>query len=109
MATFTPTRASAFWTARARATGFGVSPVAISVLILRRTEPTRHRPFRTPVVVLVAPLTILGCAVLYWRLPFDARMVLPIWGGIGLVLYFLYGYWNSHVARGAGGQVSERD
>jgi APA family basic amino acid/polyamine antiporter len=87
---------------------FAFAAVAVSVLVLRRTEPTRHRPFRTPAVAVIAPLTVLGCALLYWRLPYDARMVLPIWGGIGLVLYFLYGYWNSHVARGAAGQISER-
>ena len=27
-------------------------------------------------------------------------LVLPIWGGIGLVIYFLYGYRKSNVARG---------
>jgi len=78
---------------------FAFAAVALSVLILRRTEPTRDRPFRTPAITLIAPLTILGCAVLYWRLPYDARMVLPIWGGIGLMLYFLYGYRHSHVGR----------
>lgn len=78
---------------------FAFAAVAVSVMILRRTEPTRHRPFRTPAVAVIAPLTVLGCAVLYWRLPYDARMVLPIWGGIGLLLYFLYGYRHSHLAR----------
>jgi len=79
---------------------FAFVAVALAVLILRRTEPGRPRPFRTPLVWLVAPLTIIGCVTLYWRLPFDARMVLPIWGGIGLALYFAYGYRNSHVGRG---------
>ena len=27
-------------------------------------------------------------------------MVLPIWGGVGLVIYFLYGYRKSHLGRG---------
>jgi APA family basic amino acid/polyamine antiporter len=78
---------------------FAFAAVAVSVMILRRTEPTRHRPFRAPAVAVVAPLTILGCVVLYWRLPHDAKMVLPIWGGIGLVLYFAYGYWHSPLGR----------
>jgi APA family basic amino acid/polyamine antiporter len=79
---------------------FAFLTVAVAVLILRRTEPARHRPFRTPLLGLVAPLTIVGCVVLYWRLPFDARMVLPIWGSIGLLLYFAYGYHHSHLGRG---------
>ena len=74
--------------------------VAIAVLILRRTQPDRHRPFRTPAVWLVAPAAILGCLGLYWNLPFEAKMVLPVWGGIGLVVYFAYGYRKSHVGLG---------
>lgn len=79
---------------------FAFAAVALSVMILRRTDPGRYRPFRTPAVDLIAPLTILGCVVLYWRLPYAAKMVLPVWGGIGLLLYFAYGYRHSHVGRG---------
>lgn len=79
---------------------FAFLMVAIAVLVMRRTAPDRHRPFRTPAVNIVAPLAIIGCITLYLLLPFDAKMVLPIWGGIGLVFYFLYGYRKSHVGRG---------
>jgi APA family basic amino acid/polyamine antiporter len=80
---------------------FAFTAVAASVMILRRTEPTRYRPFRTPALSVIGPLTILGCVILYWRLPYSAKMVLPLWGGIGLVLYFLYGYRHSAVGRAA--------
>src|SRR3546814_11301099 len=33
-------------------------------------------------------------------LPSDAMLVLPVWGCLGLLIYFLYGYRKSHVARG---------
>ncbi len=79
---------------------FAFFMVAIAVLILRRQQPDRHRPFRTPFVWVVAPLAIFGTLGLYWNLPFDAKMVLPGWGAIGLVVYFLYGYRKSHVGRG---------
>lgn len=79
---------------------FAFFMVAIAVLILRRTQPNRHRPFRTPLVWVVAPLAILGTLGLYANLPFEAKMVLPVWGGIGLVVYFLYGYRKSHVGLG---------
>jgi APA family basic amino acid/polyamine antiporter len=42
----------------------------------------------------------IGCLFLFFNLPVDAQMVLPVWGGLGLLLYFLYGYRKSHVARG---------
>ena len=79
---------------------FAFFMVAIGVMILRRTDPTRHRPFRTPLVWIIAPLTILGCLYLFFSLPHDAQMVLPIWSAIGLVIYFSYGFWRSHVRRG---------
>lgn len=79
---------------------FAFFMVALAVLILRRTQPDRHRPFRTPAVWIVAPLAILGTLGLFFNLPFEAKMVLPVWGAIGLVVYFLYGRRMSHVGRG---------
>ena len=37
---------------------------------------------------------------LYINLPIEAMLVLPVWGAIGLVVYFLYGRGHSHVGRG---------
>lgn len=79
---------------------FAFLMVSIAVLMLRRADPDRKRPFRTPVVWLVAPLAIIGCISLYLLLPFDAKMVLPIWGGLGLLIYFAYSRSRSHVGRG---------
>lgn len=79
---------------------FAFFMVAIAVLILRRTQPNRHRPFRTPLVWVVAPLAIVGTVGLYLNLPLESKLVLPAWGAFGLVVYFLYGYRKSHVGRG---------
>jgi len=79
---------------------FAFFMVSIAVLVLRKRDPHRHRPFRTPLVWVVAPLAAAGCVGLFWNLPNEAKLVLPIWGGIGLVVYFLYGYRKSHVGRG---------
>ncbi len=79
---------------------FAFFMVSIAVLMLRVKEPNRHRPFRTPLIWIIAPLSAAGCAFLFWNLPHDAKMVLPIWGGIGLVVYLLYGIRKSHVGRG---------
>jgi APA family basic amino acid/polyamine antiporter len=86
---------------------FAFLMVAISVMVLRKTDPSRKRPFRTPIVWIIAPLAIIGCLVLYFSLPLTAILVLPVWGGIGLLVYFLYGRKHSHVGRGLSSGDSE--
>jgi APA family basic amino acid/polyamine antiporter len=79
---------------------FAFAMVAIAVLVLRRTDPGRKRPFRAPIVGVVAPLAIIGCIYLYISLDWASILVLPVWGAIGLVVYFLYGRSRSYVGRG---------
>lgn len=79
---------------------FAFFMVAVAVMILRMRDPSRARPFRTPMIWLVGPVAALGCVFLYWNLPFGAKMVLPIWGAIGLAVYYAYGFRKSHVGRG---------
>ena len=79
---------------------FAFAMVALAVLVLRRTDPGRHRPFRTPAIMIVAPLAIIGCIYLYFSLPLVAILVLPVWGVVGLLLYFAYSRSRSHVGRG---------
>ncbi len=79
---------------------FAFAMVAVSVLVLRRTDPGRRRPFRTPAVYVVAPLAILGCVGLYANLMLGAILVLPVWGAIGLLVYFGYSRSRSNVGRG---------
>ena len=79
---------------------FAFFMVAIGVMILRKKDPHRRRPFRTPALWLIAPLTVAGCLYLFFNLPLDAKLVLPIWSAIGLVLYFGYGFWHSHMRHG---------
>nr|WP_230281915.1 amino acid permease [Croceicoccus sp. Ery15] len=79
---------------------FAFFMVAMAVMILRRRDPARKRPFKTPAVWIVAPLAVAGCIALYVNLPVEAMLVLPAWGAIGLAVYFLYGHRHSHVGRG---------
>ncbi len=72
---------------------------SISVLILRQREPNRHRPFRTPMVMLVAPIAIIGCIYLFYSMPSATQMRFFIWMGIGLAVYFLYGRGARNRAR----------
>jgi APA family basic amino acid/polyamine antiporter len=76
--------------------------VALSVLVLRLRDPERPRVFRTPLAFVVAPLCIASCAYLFVTgLQTFTQMFFLIWGGIGLVIYFIYGVRSSHLARAA--------
>jgi APA family basic amino acid/polyamine antiporter len=81
---------------------FAFAMVAVSVLVLRRTDPHRPRPFRAPAIWVVAPLAVVGCTFLYASLDWLSILVLPVWGGIGLLIYFGYGRSRSYVGRGTG-------
>mgnify|MGYP006180045265 FL=1 len=71
------------------------SLVCIGVMILRKTDPNRERPFRTPLVPLVPILGIVVCVYLMYSLPIEAWIRLAIWMGLGVAIYFLYGKKNS--------------
>jgi APA family basic amino acid/polyamine antiporter len=88
---------------------FAFLMVAIAVMVLRKTDPDRRRPFRAPALWIVAPLAIVGCLVLYFSLPLTAILVLPVWGAIGLLFYFLYSRSRSHVGRGIVDKIGEGD
>ena len=79
---------------------FAFAAVSLAVLLLRRTDPTRHRPFRTPLVALVAPLSIAGCVYLFWSLDEKSKLLFALWAVIGLLVYFFYSRQRSHVGRG---------
>lgn len=79
---------------------FAFAMVAIAVMVLRRTDPKRHRPFRTPLVILVAPLAILGCVYLFFSLSGYTLALFAGWGTFGLFVYFFYSRHHSHVGRG---------
>ena len=80
---------------------FAFAMVAFAVLILRKTDPTRHRPFRTPGVAIVAPLAILGCIYLFFSLSGYTLALFAGWAVIGLVVYFAYSRHHSHLGRGS--------
>jgi APA family basic amino acid/polyamine antiporter len=79
---------------------FAFFVVSIAVMILRIREKDRRRPFRTPLIWVVGPLAMLGTLILFYYLPAEAQWVFPIWGSLGLVFYFMYGYRKSHLALG---------
>jgi APA family basic amino acid/polyamine antiporter len=78
--------------------------VSISVLVLRRTNPTQPRPFRTPWVPLVPILGVISNGYMMYKLGWVNWARLIIWLVIGLVVYFTYGQKHSRVQAMAAGK-----
>jgi APA family basic amino acid/polyamine antiporter len=79
---------------------FAFAAVSIAVMVLRRTDPDRRRPFRTPIIYITAPFAIAGCLYLFVSLSWETIRLFVIWAAIGLVVYFAYSRRKSHVGRG---------
>jgi APA family basic amino acid/polyamine antiporter len=71
--------------------------VCAAVLLLRIRRPDAQRPFRCPVVYLIAPLGMLVNLTMMFFLPLDTWFRLVGWLLVGLVLYFAYGMWYSRL------------
>ena len=70
--------------------------VCAGVMLVRRSAPNAPRPFKTPLVWLVAPGGILVCALMMVGLGNGTWIRLVVWTAIGLAIYF--GYSIRHTA-----------
>ena len=77
---------------------FAFFMVALGVMVLRRREPGRHRPFRTPMLWVVGPTAMAGCALLFISLGWGTIQLFLAWALIGLIVYFSYARRHSHLA-----------
>jgi basic amino acid/polyamine antiporter, APA family len=75
--------------------------VCAGVIVLRKTRPEIHRPFKTPLVPLVPALGIFFCALQMAFLAGDTWLRLVIWMAVGFTVYFLYGRKHSKVRKDA--------
>jgi basic amino acid/polyamine antiporter, APA family len=73
--------------------------VCVGVLVLRYKDPGRPRPFRVPLVWPVCLIGAAACVYVMVGLPTHAWERFGIWLGIGLLLYFVYGYRHSRLRR----------
>ncbi|MDQ0970077.1 APA family basic amino acid/polyamine antiporter [Flavobacterium sp. W4I14] len=87
---------------------FAFSLVCIGVMLLRKTDPDRPRPFKTPLVPFVPIMGVIVCVYLMSSLPLEAWIRLAIWMALGIAIYFFYGKGNS-VLRNKGKVVGAVD
>ncbi len=78
---------------------FAFTLVCLGILILRKTDPDRHRPFKTPLMPFVPILGIIVCAAMMLGLGRDSWVQLAIWTTIGFVIYLTYGVKNSVIRK----------
>ncbi|QCO67614.1 amino acid permease [Luteimonas yindakuii] len=69
--------------------------VCLGVLVLRRTRPELHRPFRVPAASIICPLGFLACMFLFFQSFLEHWHLFTAWTVVGLLIYFLYGRRNS--------------
>src|SRR5437868_4065218 len=81
--------------------------VCIGVVILRRTDANRPRPFRVPMSPIFPILGVIFCFVLMLSLPLETWIRFFVWLGIGLVIYFSYGVAHSKLRRGVDAGITE--
>jgi APA family basic amino acid/polyamine antiporter len=74
---------------------FAFALVCAGVMVLRVKEPERVRPFRVPLVWVVAPLGVVACVFIMVGLPPQAWERFGIWLVIGIILYAFYGFKHS--------------
>ena len=72
--------------------------VCAAVLVMRRTHPEVHRPFRTPFSPVVPLLGIAVNLTLMFSLGWENWLRLGVWLVIGLVIYLAYGRTHSKLA-----------
>src|SRR5438477_8446511 len=81
--------------------------VCIGVVILRRTDANRPRPFRVPLVPAFPILGVFLCFVLMLSLPVETWIRFFVWLVIGLVIYFLYSVRHSKLRGGEDTGITE--
>ena len=73
--------------------------VCISIMVLRKTHPELHRPFKVPLVWLIPSLGAFFCIIQMLSLPWSTWLRLILWTLAGIVIYFAYGKRNSHLGK----------
>lgn len=73
--------------------------VGTGIIILRSSNPALNRPFKVPLSPFIPIGAVVSAAYLMNSLPLDTWIRLIDWMAIGLVIYFGYSYFHSHLGK----------
>lgn len=82
--------------------------VSIAVPVLRKKRPDMHRPFKVPFSPVLPIISALICGYLMLTLPVETWLRFLIWLVLGFLIYFVYGYHRSRLAKGYTGPATEK-
>jgi APA family basic amino acid/polyamine antiporter len=85
---------------------FAFVVVCASVWLMRWVSPQANRPFRTPLLHIVAPSGIVLCLYLMYHLDWQNWVRLAVWLAAGLLIYFFYGRHHSTLGKELRGAIS---
>ncbi len=71
--------------------------VSVGVIVLRRQEPDRVRPFRVPFVPITPLISVAACFYLMIQLPCVTWRRFAWWLLAGLIIYLVYGAFHSRL------------
>jgi APA family basic amino acid/polyamine antiporter len=75
--------------------------VSLGVIVLRKIDPDRVRPFRVPWVPITPLISVFSCLYLMYKLPNITWIRFGLWLVAGLLIYFLYSASHSRLRTGA--------
>ncbi|MDH7479396.1 MAG: amino acid permease, partial [Syntrophomonadaceae bacterium] len=73
--------------------------IAAGLLVLRRKRPDLPRPFKVPLVPWIPYASMFASVYLMFNLPTLTWIRFALWIGIGILVYFSYGYRHSLLAK----------
>lgn len=73
--------------------------VCSGVIVLRYTQPDLERPFKVPAMPFIPLAGVLCCGYLIINLPWVTLLRFIVWMGLGMLLYWGYGYSHSALRR----------
>ena len=73
--------------------------VSVGIILLRKSRPDLHRPFRVPLVPWLPAIGAIFCIGLMASLPLITWYRFIGWLGLGLIIYANYGYRKSRLLK----------